>query len=371
MVVLHIISGGESGGSKKHLLTLVEEMEERKTKNIIVCFIKGELYNEAKNMGLNVYLVKQEKRFDLSVIGKIKEICKSEKVDIVNSHGGRANFICYFLKKKISAKFITTIHSDYESDYKGNTYKTFIYTKINKIALKSFDYYIAVSKSFKNLLIKRGFKENRIFTIYNGIDTSKEVSHCSIKEAIEKYSFKEYEKYIAVVARLHPIKGHKDFLDGCEKIYEHIKNTGILLVGDGDFKEEIKSHIENYKIKDNVIFVGFQKPDDFFSIAEFTVLTSYSESFPLVILESGLYSKCTVASKVGGIPEIINNMENGILIEPGNSEDIAESLKFLLNNTEEAKKMGENLKKDVLEKFSIKSLGDSYEEIWNISLLEE
>ncbi|MEG0370968.1 MAG: glycosyltransferase [Clostridium sp.] len=157
MVVLHIISGGELGGSKKHLLTLVKEMESRDSKNIIVCFIQGELYKEAKEMGLSVYLVKQQKRFDLSVIKKIKDICIDENVDIINSHGGRANFLCYFIKKIYSSKYITTIHSDYESDYKGNYYKSFIYTNINKIALRSFDYYIAVSQSFKDLLVKRGF----------------------------------------------------------------------------------------------------------------------------------------------------------------------------------------------------------------------
>lgn len=368
MNVLHIISGGESGGSKKHLLTLALEMKKRGVKNIIVCFIEGELYREAKDLGLNVYLVKQEKRFDLSVIKKIKNICKKEDINLVNSHGGRANFICYFLKKKLNIKFITTIHSDYESDYKGNTYKTLIYTKINKTALKSFDYYIAVSENFKKLLTHRGFNNDKIFTVYNGIDTKKQTSNITIDEVIQKHSLKRFNKYISMVARLHPIKGHRDFLDACESIYEDIKDTGILLIGDGDIKLELESHIKDYNIKDNVIFLGFKNPDDFFNISEFTVLTSHSESFPLVILESGLYGKCVVASKVGGIPEIIKNMENGILIEPKNTKNISESIKLLINNSELSQKLGDKLKRDVVEKFSIESLGDSYEKIWDIAI---
>ncbi|KMT22604.1 glycosyltransferase family 4 protein [Clostridium cylindrosporum] len=371
MIILHMISGGESGGSKKHLLSLANEMKERKSKNIILCFIEGELYKEAKAMGLKTYLVKQEKRFDLSIVSKIKSICKSEGVDIINSHGGRANFICYFLKKFLKVKYVTTIHSDYESDYKGNTYKTLIYTNINKIALKSFNNYIAVSENFKKLLIKRGFRENRIFTVYNGIDTKETISTLDYNEIIDKYSLKIFKRYIVMVARLHPIKGHRDFLNACELIYEQIKDTGIILVGDGSLKEELVNLIQSYKIKNNIMFVGFKEPGDFFRLAEFTVLTSYSESFPLVILESGLYGKCVVASNVGGIPEIIKSMENGLLTIPGSINDIAEKLTLLLENSSFSKEFGDRLREDVLNKFSIKALADSYEEIWNNILMGE
>lgn len=371
MTVLHIISGGESGGSKKHLLSLLDEMKKRDIKNILVCFIEGELYKEAKEKGLSLYLIKQEKRFDLSVVNKIKDLCIKEDVDLVNSHGGRANFICYFLKKKLNKKFVTTIHSDYESDYKGNKYKSFLYTKLNKFALKSFDYYIAVSGNFKKMLINRGFEEKKVFKVYNGIVINNSLNKLSSNEIIEKYNIPRFDKYIVSVARLHPIKGHKDFLDACELIYNDIKNVGIVLVGDGSLKDELKYQIQNYNIKDNVVFVGFKNPDDFFALADFTVLTSYSESFPLVILESGLYSKTVIASNVGGIPEIIKDMENGMLINPGNSEDISNKIKLLLNDKELSISLGNNLREDVVKKFSIEALANSYEEIWNKILLEE
>lgn len=370
MNILHIISGGESGGSKKHLLTLVDEMKKRNIKNIIICFIEGELYNEAKEMGLDVFLIKQNKRFDLSIVDKIKDICEKENIDLVNSHGGRANFICYFLKRKMKIKLVTTIHSDYESDYKGNIYKTFIYTKINKIALNYFDYYIAVSKNFKELLISRGFNKNKIFTVYNGIDVRKPLSNLSNEEIIKKYNLGKFEKYIIVVARLHPIKGHKNLLSALESIHSEVSNVGILLIGDGVEKETLEQQIKNYKIKDNINFLGFQKPDDFFKLSNFTALTSYSESFPLVILESGLYEKPVLASNVGGIPEIIKDMENGVLVDPNSLKDISNKLKVLLNDNL-SEEFGSKLKEDILKKFSIEAFGDSYIEIWESCITED
>ncbi|WDC84168.1 hypothetical protein PL321_18250 [Caloramator sp. mosi_1] len=96
MNVLHIISGGERGGSKVHLLTLSLEFKRRGINNTIVCFIEGDLYKEAKALNLDVVLIKQNKRFDLTIVEKIKRLCEDKKIDIINCHGGRANFVASF-----------------------------------------------------------------------------------------------------------------------------------------------------------------------------------------------------------------------------------------------------------------------------------
>ncbi len=106
MNVLHIISGGEVGGSKKHLLTLVKSMNKNKCKNIIVCFLKGKLYYEAMELGLDIRYIEQSKRLDLSAVNKVKDICNSEGIDIINCHGGRPKFIGNNLKKRNAAKYV-------------------------------------------------------------------------------------------------------------------------------------------------------------------------------------------------------------------------------------------------------------------------
>ncbi|MGI5999232.1 MAG: glycosyltransferase family 4 protein, partial [Lutispora sp.] len=72
---------------------------------------------------------------------------------------------------------VTTIHSDFMLDFKGNLYKHIIYTNLNIFALKKFDYFIAVSKSFKDMLVSRGFPDNRIFIVYNGMDFQEDISY--------------------------------------------------------------------------------------------------------------------------------------------------------------------------------------------------
>ena len=84
----------------------------------------------------------------MSVISRLKTEIDKEDYDIIHCHGARANFIAMFLKNKINKPMITTIHSDYKLDFKDNFYKRIVYTPINSIALKRFDYYIAISRYF-------------------------------------------------------------------------------------------------------------------------------------------------------------------------------------------------------------------------------
>ena len=168
--VLHLISGGDTGGAKTHIFTLMKGLS-GKVETKIICFIKDTFYDEAKERGIDIEVYPQEKRSDLSVVSKLSDEINNGKYDLVHAHGARANFICMFLKKKIKVPMVTTIHSDYMLDFKDSFYKNLIYTTLNKMSLKKFDHYICVSDNFKKMLVDRGFDRDKIHVLYNGIDT--------------------------------------------------------------------------------------------------------------------------------------------------------------------------------------------------------
>lgn len=360
MNVLHIISGGEVGGSRKHLLELVKNMDQSKCKSIIVCFIKGKLYDEAISLGLDIRYVEQNKRLDLSAVKKVRDLCRNENIDIINCHGGRANFIGYFLKKKYPAKYISTIHSDYRDDYRGNRYKTLIYSNINKMALKAFDYYITVSESFKEMLVKRGFGSNKIFVVYNGIDFDRSLVGMSKTIIAEKYGLDDAGHYVSMIGRFHPVKGHKVFLDACSEVIKEIKDVKFILVGDGELKEELKEYARSLKLDEYVKFVGWQAPDEFICISDFTVMASYTESFPLTILESALYKKTVISTDVGGVSMLIEDGTNGCLFKPGDSQTLAQRMLELLLDNNRTRELGTSLYSKAKEKYSVKNLVQSY-----------
>ncbi|MDO6355575.1 glycosyltransferase family 4 protein [Caloramator sp. CAR-1] len=367
MKVLHIISGGEVGGSKRHLLSLAANA--KSFKNIIICLMDGVLYREGLEMGLDIRLIEQRGRFDLSILDEIKKVAVKEDVDIINCHGGRANFLGMFLKKLINKPFVTTIHSDYLRDYEGNPFKTLIFSRINAYALKNFDYYIAVSKDFKNMLIDRGYNEEKIFVVYNGIDFD-EVYSFDRDEIIEKYSLPRNKKFVTMVARLHPIKGHQFFFQAAKNVLKECPDVIFLIVGDGPIRSQLEEYVKEIDIDDSVVFLGFQRPDEFIYLSNFTSLTSRSESFPLSILESAKYKRTVVSTMVGGVSDLIEDGKNGYLVEYGDVEDLTEKMLNLLQDDLKCIEFGIKLHDKARALYSIERFVEGYEKIYE-KIMEE
>ena len=118
MRILHMISGGDTGGAKTHIFSLLSVLPKLCDVKI-VCFIKGQFFDDLQNIDVDSELIEQKSRFDLSVLDRLCQIIKQDGVDIVHAHGARANFIASKLKKKFDIPVVTTVHSDYLLDFDG------------------------------------------------------------------------------------------------------------------------------------------------------------------------------------------------------------------------------------------------------------
>lgn len=364
MKVLHLISGGDTGGAKTHIINLLCGLKD-KVDVKLVCFIKGPFADDLKKHGIDAHVIEQKSRFDFSVVNKLKDLIESENFEIVHSHGARANLISYFLKKKVDAKFITTVHSDYLLDFKDNFYKNIVFTNLNKFALKRFDNYIAVSDSFKDMLVSRGFDKDKIFTIYNGIFLEDKI--IKDKESYLKEKNIDYkDKFIVgILARLDKVKDHETFLRAAKEVIDKDKSVIFLLAGDGQDKEHLLSLRKDLGLEQNVYFLGNEThPYDFLNAIDINVLCSLSESFPYVIMEGGSLKKATIASRVGGIPKIILDGETGKLFEKQDYKALAADILKLKNNADERKKLGENLYTRIIDNFTHIKMAEKHVEIY-------
>lgn len=363
MNVIHIISGGEKGGSKNHLISLLEEAKKNSMPNKLICLMDGVLYREAVSKGIDTMLICQKSRFDMSVIKKIKAILEKEKIDIVNCHGGRANFIGYTLKKICNKpKYVTTVHSDYREDYLGNSKKTIVFSNINAFVLRSFDYYITVSDSFRDMLISRGFKANRIFVVYNGIKFSEPVSYN--KEEVKKsLGLNEKLRYIIMLARFHPVKGHIVLIEALKGLER--SDFGIIMSGDGETYGYIKDLAVKEGLEDRIVFPGFVDPKEYLRASEFAVQPSYTESFPLSILEAAREGLTVISSEVGGIPALIEDGINGFLVKPKDAKALGDRISYLLDNENLCREMGKRLYSKASRKYSLEAMYISYQKIYN------
>ncbi|MDE6357115.1 MAG: glycosyltransferase family 4 protein [Eubacteriales bacterium] len=374
MKVLHLISGGDEGGAKTHVLTLLDRLIKEGINIELLCIMEGSFTEDARKLGIPLKVISQEKRYDFKTILKIKKYIAEGKYDIVHCHGARANFIAFFIKSGLNITFITTMHSDYKLDFKDSFYKQAIFMPINAIALRKFDYILPVTKSFEKMLLKRGFKKEKMFVIYNGINFDKKINLIPRKDFLKKYdiSLKEGYTYVGIAARLQMVKGINHFLEGCKILLEQNEKIIFLIAGTGALEKQIRHFINQNKLEKSIKLLGFIKDiDNFYTAIDINILTSYSESFPYSLLEGARMKKATIATNVGGIPEMIKDFETGILIKPYNANEIAEKIKFFAKDKSIMNEFGENFYKDVFENFSDIKMAKIHIEIYERILKEK
>lgn len=365
MKVLHLISGGDTGGAKTHLISLVKGLNKIIDAKVI-CFIEDTFYEDVKKANIDIEVYEQKSRSDMSVVNRLVDEIKEKDYDIIHCHGARANFVGMFLKRKIDRPMVTTIHSDYKLDFKDNFYKKLVFTTLNTIALKRFKYYIAISDNFKDMLIHRGFNPDSIYIAYNGIDLDAKPKYIPRQEFLHRYGIDGENKIIVgIAARLDLVKDHETFIKAADKVLENRQDVLFLIAGEGNDRDRLKSMVEDLGIVEYVHFLGHvNDPYSFFNTIDINVLTSISESFPYVILEGAMMKKMIISTKVGGVGKLIEDGHNGYLIDVKDSIALAERINSLLDNRDMIENMGKNLYMDVEERFSSDSMAKTHVKIY-------
>ena len=332
----------------------------------IICFIEDTFYYDLLKEGINIEVFKQKSRMDMSVTKRLVEEIEGEDYDIIHCHGARANFIAMFLKDRVKKPMVTTIHSDYRLDFNDNIYKKIVFTPLNALALRKFDYYIAISDEFKDMLVERGFSKDKIFVVYNGIDLEEEVKYVSKEEFLKRYNIDAQDKIIVgIIARLDLVKDHETFIKGAKRVLEKRKDVVFLIAGTGKDEARIKNMVKELDIEEYVHFLGYVEDQySFFNAIDINVLTSLSESFPYAILEGAKLKKPVISTDVGGISHLIEDGYNGWLIRARDYEALGDRLLYFMENREKIDFMGKNLYKRVEENFSSKSMAKAHYQIY-------
>ena len=210
------------------------------------------------------------------------------------------------------------------------------FTKLTaKVILRNASAVIALTKHMKEAM--QAIYSRDVIIVPNGIN---------LNEVAER----EAEggnpgKKILFVGRLHPVKGTQYLLGAMSIVHRELPEAKLILVGDGEEREHLETLTDNLGIRECVEFAGrvpHERVEDYMNQAEVFVLSSLSEGFPVTILEAMACGLPVVATRVGGVPDIIKNGTNGYLVDTMNQEQIAEALLNLLQDKQLRKDISEN-----------------------------
>jgi polysaccharide pyruvyl transferase CsaB len=357
--VLHLIGGGDVGGAKTHVITLLSELS-KKHDITLISFREGEFAEEARAAGIQVVVSDGNWFQDIRTV-----IQASEGAQILHCHGARANTMGMVLKSKLKIPVVTTVHSDYRLDYMGRFFANITFGIMNRFALRLMDYYIGVSDAMTQLLIRRKFRPERIFTIYNGMDFSIRQGDDTKAQLCSRLGldYRDGDLFAGIAARFDPVKDLPTLIRAAELLKDSCPQLRFLVAGDGVQKNLLMKMVA--KSGARVEFLGWlPNTQDFFRLLDINLLTSLSETFPYALTEGARMGCATVATAVGGIPLLIDHGINGLLFQPRDYETMARELKELSDNPDLRKTIGEKLRRKAQEKFSVSITVARQEEIY-------
>lgn len=209
---------------------------------------------------------------------------------------------------------------------------------------------IAISQVIKDQVIKLGVFEKRVKVIYNGFDLSQKPTFHDYQARVNKNDF-----VIGTVGRLEKEKGMEYLIQAMKIVKEHIPLARLVVVGDGQEKKNLIWLARELDLEHTVQFVGFQR-NILRWIAGFDLFVLPSarrESFGLVLVEAMSVLRPVIGTNIGGIPEIIEDKKDGLLVAPGSASALAEAIIYIFNHPEEAFQMIQKARKKVEEKFDL------------------
>jgi len=173
----------------------------------------------------------------------------------------------------------------------------------------------------------------------------------------KKLNIPQSSNVIGVVGRLVPIKGHKYLVSAAKRIIKEFDNTVFVFVGDGYLEPRLKRQAESLGVSKNIIFAGWRNDViDVLDTFDILVLPSMNEGMGKVLIEGMALGKPIVASSVGGIIDLVKSGDNGILVPPKDSDELAEAILKLIRNKNLAQKLGESGKAKVYPKYDTSTM---------------
>jgi len=219
---------------------------------------------------------------------------------------------------------------------------------------------IVVSRYDEELGNRMPFVNQKIIHINNGVKRIKYASKTSAREnLLGETPLVRKKIWLGTIAELHPNKGISYALQGLKNMIQKtdFKDFLYVVVGEGEDRDKLKILVEKLDLNTHVVFVGKKEnAATLLRAFDIFILPSTKEGLPYVILEAGIAGIPTVASAVGGIPEVIEDMQSGILVKPKNPEEIALALEFLFANPQKRAEFGETFKECVVSTLSIEKM---------------
>jgi len=366
--ILYIITQSELGGAQHYIFNLAAKLPTAQYEVAVAAGGSEELFDKLEKIGIKTFHLKDLEREinplkDLKAYYQIKRVIKFFQPDIIHLNSSKAGILGAVAGKKMNVKkIIYTVHG-FVFNEPLPYFKRQIYLWAEKFSGKFKHKLICVSDFDRQTGIKNKIAAaNKFITIYNGID---EIKYLEPQEAKKYLKLPNDKTIIGTIANLYPTKGLIYFIEAAKDLISKNKNLLFVIIGFGILKDTIEAKIREEKLQENFILTGkIENGAKYLKAFDIYVCSSVKEGFPFSILEAMNAGLPIISTRVGGIPEMITDQKDGLLIDYAKPEEISKAVDKLLQNKSLANQLASQAKSTVKEKFNLNKMVEETRKIY-------
>ncbi|MBI4972833.1 MAG: glycosyltransferase family 4 protein [Candidatus Omnitrophica bacterium] len=366
MNILYLSNHLNIGGISSYLLSLTKGLKQR-GHNLYVAASGGELIPQFLEQGIQYIPIPIKTKSEVSPkiiisLFRLLKWIKKENIQLIHSHTRTTQVLGCLIKRFYHLAHVSTAHGFFKKRFSRRLFPCWG------------DKVIAISQEVKEHIAGDfGVREENIVVIHNGIDINRfREQRTEDREQIKKKFGLGDGPVIGIIARLSAEKGHNYLIQAMKEAIAKIPDAQLLIVGDGKRKKELSDLTKSLNLEKNVFFIpSVLDTEEVLSLMDIFVLPSTKEGLGLSLMEAMAAGLAVIGSRVGGIKALIKDGYNGLMVEPGDSHQLAAAILKLLADPRQRKYLGENARNFVKENFSQDKMSEETEKVYLECLSKE
>jgi sugar transferase (PEP-CTERM/EpsH1 system associated) len=351
------------GGAEKALVDIALHLDRSKY-NVTVCATRsaGNYQPLLDEAGVTTFVQGRKSRWDLGQWLKLVRLMKRERVDVLHTHLFGSNTLGRLLGRLAGVPVIVA-HEHWSTKASREVW-------VDRALYRLSDRILVPSAASKEMVIKaEGIPANRIDVVYNGVDTAIFGQSGGRKEVRSELNIPADATVLGIVGRLSEEKGGVDVLiRAVARLSKTNPNLRLLVVGDGPLRSSLEALAVGSAPSGTFIFTGTRNDvAHLLSAMDLFVLPSLNEALPIVVLEAMAAGLPVIATRVGGVPEIVDHEKTGLLVQPGSEDALHSALDRLISDPDLREQLAQAGRERVAADFTIermvKHIEDLYEEL--------
>ncbi len=301
---------------------------------------QNDLISLIRGQGISLEVVAERHAFDPGVVSQLRQIADKVRPDIIWTNNTKSHFLVFLSGLHRNAEWIGFHHG-----YTKEAMRTRMYNELDRLSLPRAKRVVTVCNDFAGQLRQKGVPSEHIRVLRNPIRVSSPVPEADVVQLRAKLKLNNASVLLSV-GRLSQEKGHADLLRALDRLRTSksaAPGLHLVLVGDGPERQRLEKLCYTLRLENCVTFTGYQSDvRPYFAMADIFVLPSHSEGSPNVLLEAVAAGLPIVATAVGGLPEVLTNEVNALLVPKHDIAQLANALARLLNDSSLRQRLAEN-----------------------------